>query len=211
MLIQWLFKYSRQFQRYHGAKLDITQLLLIYFGTHLITVVYEVEIILSLSFTMGVWTFRFVSSVLCFIYGSPQFFCQQICQLYRPSTFSFYFPSSNSYPMTNSDTHAWLEPRYSGNDGVRGYASAVRGGHENSAGLPHTETTEPTMVTIKEFSVLLAFDHHRWKSGSRSTTISGGAWKCVSLADRSQPPATAAEGLASSTVFYFKKSHLPSV
>lgn len=73
--------------------------------------------------------------------------------------------------MTNSDTHAWLEPRYSGNDGVRGYASAVRGGHENFAGLPHTEPTEPAMVTIKEFSVLLAFDHHRWKSGSRSTGL----------------------------------------
>lgn len=63
-------------------------------------------------------------------------------------SFSLYFPISNSYPMTNSDTHAWLEPQYSGSDKVRGCASAVRGGHETSAGLPHTE---PTMVTNYDY------------------------------------------------------------
>lgn len=76
MSIQWLFKYSRQFQRCHGAKSDINQSLLIYFGTHLITVVYGRNNVMSKFHHGGIDFFRFVSSVLCFIHGSPQSFCQ---------------------------------------------------------------------------------------------------------------------------------------
>lgn len=69
-----------------------------------------------------------------FFTSSPQFIapymvCHQLYWLLR--VFSFYFPRPDSYPMTNNYSHAPTVPRYSGNDGVRGRASAVRGGRKS--------------------------------------------------------------------------------